>query len=253
MTHELLVSAACLILPSDALATGVTALQLAGVRVGPEQPLNFVTDHAHQVRRPGIRVSRVRLLPPKRGTCVRADYAFVAAAAQLDLVELVIAGDWLVRLGLAQPPALVDAATSAGRHCRLATRAAKLVRARVDSPPESRLRLCLVLAGLPEPWCNVTIGVGDLPVGKPDLGYFQFKLALEYEGDHHRTERGQWNTDIARYEDFAVLGWHVIRVTAARLRRPRQLVSQVHDVLRARGYDGPAPAFSSEWFRLFER
>ena len=47
-----------------------------------------------------------------------------------------------------------------GRGCRLARRAASLAREGVDSPQETRLRLLLVLAGLPEPRVNVIIRGG---------------------------------------------------------------------------------------------
>ena len=48
-------------------------------------------------------------------------------------------------------------------------RAAALVRERVDSPRESRLRLCLVLAGLPEPEVNPVVTVDGRRVGRVDL------------------------------------------------------------------------------------
>ena len=97
----------------------------------------------------------------------------------------------------------------------LARRAAGLVRARVDSPGETKLRLCLVLAGLPEPRCNITLGTDDGPIG---------------------TE-----------------GYRVLRVTAAHLRQPRTLVKRVHAALVAGGYRGPEPVFTAEWSALFER
>jgi len=70
------------------------------------------------------------------------------------LTELVTAGDSLVRRAGVEPDRLIEAASSARgvRGARLARQAAALVRRGVDSPMESRLRLLLVLAGLPEPW-----------------------------------------------------------------------------------------------------
>jgi len=40
------------------------------------------------------------------------------------------------------------------------------------------------------------------------------KIALEYEGDHHRTDRRQFRRDIRRFEALADMGWLTIRVTA---------------------------------------
>ena len=63
----------------------------------------------------------------------------------------------------------------------------RLIRERVDSPRETWLRLCLVLAGLPVPECNLIIGDDQGPIGRVDLVYLAHKLIIEYEGDQHRT------------------------------------------------------------------
>ena len=78
-------------------------------------------------------------------------------------------------------------------------------------------------------------------------------IATGYEGDQHRTDRGQWNRDIDRHEDFARDHWTLIRVTSERLRWPRQVVRSVFDALRSAGYDGPEPTFDQAWSNLFER
>jgi len=48
-----------------------------------------------------------------------------------------------------------------------------------------------------------------------DMGWEDVKIALEYEGEHHRISRAQFQRDIERYEALAELGWIAIRVTAA--------------------------------------
>ncbi len=103
-----------------------------------------------------------------------------------------------------------------GPQAAAARRAAGLVRRRVDSVRETRLRLCLVLAGLPEPRCNVTLGTDEAPIGRVDLLLEEFLLILEYEGDQHR-EKDQWTIDIDRGEAFSAEGYRTIRVTAALL------------------------------------
>jgi hypothetical protein len=232
----------------------VTALWCLGVEVGAPRPLQFVTSHPHQVRRPGLEVSRARRLPPSRGGLVCPEHAFATAARRLNLVDLVAAGDWLVRRTLTTPDSLT-AYTRAyrGAGAALARRAAVLVRRRVDSPGETKLRLCLVLTGLPEPQCNVTLGTDAYPIGKVDLLLEAYKVILEYEGDHHRTDKRQWSVDIGRVEDFTAEGYRVLRVTADHLRQPRALVKRVHDALVAGGFTGPAPVFSAEWCASFER
>jgi hypothetical protein len=246
-----MVAAFAMPLPPDVLAAGVTALRLYGVEVGREWPLCFGTTAAfHGVRR-NTRVSVWRKAPPSRGLAVAPEHAFLGAAGDLDLVELVTAGDWLVRRKLTTPARLVAYTSHAtGRHVRVARRAAALVRSRVDSPKETVLRLVLVLAGLPEPVCNQGIGTEEWFLGRGDLVYQAYKVVLEYEGDQHRTDKAQWNIDIGRYEEFTGEGYNVIRITA-RMRHPRSLVLRVDAALRAGGYDGPPPVFSEEWRRLF--
>jgi very-short-patch-repair endonuclease len=46
------------------------------------------------------------------------------------------------------------------------------------------------------------------------MGWEEIKLAVEYDGDHHRTDRRQFNNDIRRAEAIAESGWIDIRVTA---------------------------------------
>lgn len=128
------------------------------------------------------------------GSCVTAQTAFLAAAQELDLVDLVAAGKWLVRLRRATPTGLCEAAAAhRGRGAVLVRRASALVRDRVDSPQETRLRLCLVLAGLPEPEVNPVVFAGGRAVGRVDLFLGRWRVAVEYEGDQHRTDPRQWH------------------------------------------------------------
>ena len=56
--------------------------------------------------------------------------------------------------------------------------------------------------------------------------------AVEYEGDHHRTDRTQWHDDIRRYALLAEHGWTIIRATAADHRDPRDLIARVRRAMR---------------------
>jgi hypothetical protein len=81
-----------------------------------------------------------------------------------------------------------------------------------------------MLAGLPEPRCNVVLGTDDHPIGRVDLlieGYF---VIIEYDADQHRTDKAQWATDITRNEEFGAEGYRTVRVTAEHMRRPRSVV-----------------------------
>lgn len=47
------------------------------------------------------------------------------------------------------------------------------------------------------------------------------RVIVEYEGDHHRTDRRQWQTDIARHRLLEALECRVIRITARDLAADR--------------------------------
>jgi hypothetical protein len=240
-------------LPADAVLTGVTALQLYGIDVGDRTLVRAATCTRAQTRRSGVRLSRVHRLPSHVDGVAWPAAAWADASADLDLVERVAAGDALVKQGLLPLTDLQEVAVRArGRGCRLLRRAAGLVRERVDSLQESRLRLCLVLAGLPEPRCDVVLGHEGRVLGRVDLLLEEFGLIIEHDGDQHR-DSGQWNVDLDRDDAFGRATFTTIRVTRQQMRRPRQLVRKVHARLVERGYRGPAPTFTPEWVALFER
>ncbi len=83
-----------------------------------------------------------------------------------------------------------------------------------DSPRESRIRLCLHDAGFPEPETQIPVLSGTFPVAFLDMGWRDFKVAVEYDGDHHRKDRRQYVKDIARLRMLEAMGWIVIRVIA---------------------------------------
>lgn len=247
------VAAAQLVLPPGTLATGVTGLRLLGVEVGDPAPLHFLTTHPGPIRRPGLRVTRVSVLPEAWDQLVVVpEHCWLVAALDLNLLELVTAADWMLRLRLLNLRTLGSyVATSRSRGAGTARRAVGLVRERVDSPRETWLRLCLVLAGLPTPDCNPTIR-GDGVSWRVDMVYREFRILLEYESDQHRLDQAQWNTDIERQEGFARARWALLRITAARARQPRWVVGRVHAMLLAAGYAGPPPVFDARWRELFE-
>lgn len=101
------------------------------------------------------------------------------------------------------------------RNVRRARRALKLVDGGADSPRETWLRLLLIEAGYPRPRTQIPVyGQYSELVAVLDMGWEDIKVGVEYEGDHHRTDRRQFNRDIARYEALTELGWVIVRVTA---------------------------------------
>ncbi len=173
-------------------------------------------------------------------------YTWVALGAVIvDHYDLVAVADAIVREQIFSddPPPL---ATLAQLHQALAAgrrvggpalrEALPRVRTRSASRMETRCRLILSDAGLPEPELNHVVfdGNGDF-VACVDLAYPGQKIAIEYEGEHHLRDAGQWAKDIARYEALAAAGWFVIRVTKADVFDARSdLVRRVRHALRSR-------------------
>ncbi|HVQ83766.1 MAG TPA: DUF559 domain-containing protein [Mycobacterium sp.] len=99
-----------------------------------------------------------------------------------------------------------------------------------QSPRESYLRLLLIDAGLPRPQTQMPVsGVDGMPVAYLDLGWEEHMVAVEYDGDQHRTDRRQYVKDIRRLEMLERMGWIVVRVVAED--RPAAVVTRVRAAL----------------------
>lgn len=73
------------------------------------------------------------------------------------------------------------------RGYRILVRALGMSRDGVDSPMETRLRLLVVEAGLPDPLVNEWVrDEHGAPLHRPDLSWPRWKVALDYDGRHHR-------------------------------------------------------------------
>ena len=169
--------------------------------------------------------------------------AWVRSGGLLTLDELIrvgdaLAGSWSPH-GLARERGLdelVAAVSEAGpiRGIAMVRQAMESVRAGVESPKETDLRLLLTRAGLPEPEINRrTYDARGRYLGKPDLRYRWCKVAVEYEGDEHRRDRRRFRNDILRRERFADAGWRTVRCTEDDLhgRRALEFVARVERCL----------------------
>ena len=95
----------------------------------------------------------------------------------------------------------------------LGREALALVRQGSDSPPETRLRLAIIEAGLPEPQTQLRLDPDDPHSPEADLGYRRERIALQYEGAHHR-DGAQLSSDIRRDEAWVGGGRRVLRADA---------------------------------------
>lgn len=175
---------------------------------------------------------------------------FVELATVLHLVDLVVVGDRMVKQELLTTTTLVD-------HCRTsrqpgaaaARRAAAYVRSRVDSPMETRLRMLLVLAGLPEPQVNLTVrDATGLPVRRYDLCWPSVRVVVEYDGRHHVERQEQWEADLDRREAIDDDAWRLLVVVSSGIyRSPGRTVERVWRLLRSRGLAGVPARPSDAW------
>jgi hypothetical protein len=201
----------------------------------PAHPPQAAGVIGHQIARtvPLRTVAGLPLAPPVE--------TWLQLGAVLRLDDLIIAADGIVRRK--RPLASIDelrrAAYDAYRRpgLRMLRSALEEVRAGTDSARETLTRLIITRAGLPEPVVNFTVhnDHGDF-VGTPDLFYPEYRIALEYEGDGHRTDPQTFNDDIERAELFQEAGCRYVRVTRDHVDRPHRLVSRVRNVLIQRGW-----------------
>lgn len=102
-----------------------------------------------------------------------------------------------------------------------------------QSPKESWLRWVLAQAGLPRPQTQIPILAEDgFAIAYLDLGWPELMVAVEYDGDHHRTDRYQYVKDIRRREFLERMGWIIITVVAED--RPADIVRRVRSALARR-------------------
>jgi len=137
-------------------------------------------------------------------------------ARRLPLVEAVVAVDALARVGGFAPAELLArrAAEPGARGSRRLAEVVALADPRAESPPESRLRVALVRAGLPRPEVQYPVlDEHEFELARADLAYPAAKLAIEYDGSAH-FEAGRARRDRERDGELAGIGWQTLRVVA---------------------------------------
>lgn len=152
---------------------------------------------------------------------------------RLDRDSLVGLGDAMTRRK--NPETTIEAmklllrATYKMRGLALCRESIDLIRPGTDSPMETRLRLIIVDARLPEPVVNIPAlsDAGEF-LALPDLSYPELKIAIEYDGDHHRTDPAAWRRDIERRQRLEEAGWLIITATADDvIRYPHRVIARI--------------------------
>lgn len=158
-------------------------------------------------------------------------------ARWLPLVEGVVVADALSHAGRfteAEFAAYVEGHRGA-RGIRSADRVAEVMDSRSESPMESRLRMLLILEGLPRPEPQYRVcDVGELVVARADLAYPEYRVIVEYDGAQHFKQR---RADDRRRDRMRDLGWNVIVVSAEDyFQMPWAVVASVRNALSDAGF-----------------
>lgn len=254
VTPKVRAEAALRLFDPSAFASHASAARLLDVPI-PTLPDEHVTVFHQRMRRHhrGIRTHVSDTMDVRKVDGVLlSDHArmFVELAELIGLVDLVVVGDHLVRKGWITCVDLVAyCATSTHRAARAARRAAGYVRADVDSPMETRLRMLLVLAGLPEPAINVRIRAADGEVMRRyDLSFPEARVIVEYDGRQHIERVETWEADLERREAIDDDGWRILVVVASGIyTSPERTLLRVCRLLRARGHDAVPAQLDDEW------
>jgi hypothetical protein len=258
--HRLLVRAAALLLPPQAVIIGHSAAHLYGARLaGPDDPVTVAGPVGWRAAR-GIRACQRSLGPDDVSTVAGLRVTTPVATAYelaLDpvLADAVVWLDALSRVCGLSPELLWAAhATRRGHGWRRAEQAIKLSDPRAESPPESLVRLHLALAGLPSPVPQFVVTHSGEFVARLDLAWPDWKFALEYDGQWH-ADPGQLGRDRRRLRTLNALGWYLYPVTSADLHHLDTLADSVRTLLTQRrrevhlarmaGLDTHLPAISA--------
>jgi hypothetical protein len=227
----LLADAASLVLPIGSAFSHLTAARTLGLPVphrwAPTEPLDVMNvTAAPKIRRAGceghrglesrrvVRRNGLRVVSPEDTWCD------LASTGLLDLDELIVLGDAVVHHQRGIP--FDQLAEAVGRRRgwrgrRLMDEALPQLRPHNNSPMETRARLFFLRGGLPEPELNVVINDRDSGqwLSDSDFVWREQRVVAEFDGDHHRTDRQQWQNDVARRENLQDDGWAFVQLTYA--------------------------------------
>lgn len=239
VTEEMRLSTIHAGLPAGAAFSGPTAARLHGLDLAaPRRPEVIVPPDLEIADRIQATVRRVELHPTDLAWCrgfpatspLRTAFDL---AGRLPLVEGVVAIDLALHAGLID---LEEFAGYVGGHARRpgVVRARQVLahaEPRSESPMESRLRMLLVLAGLPRPLAQVDLLTPEGGfAGRADLFYPEAQVAVEFDGENHRD---RLVSDDRRQNRIADLGITLLRYTTPDLSERRTaIVAEVSAALR---------------------
>jgi hypothetical protein len=229
-------------MPAGTAFSGYTAAWLHGLDVAPCNPIEVTIPKRFGItRRAGAKVRRAGLaageIVVRKGLpATPAIRTVVELAGRTPLTEAVVVADLALHatlVTLAQLRAYVAAHPRARGIARL-RRVLDLVEPKTESAMETRLRMLLVLAGLPRPAVQISIrDEQERWLGRPDMLYRAQRLAIEYDGGNHRD---RLIDDNRRQNRLIGADFRILRFTKADVYgSPESVVAQVR---KLGGFDG---------------
>ena len=212
--------------------TGRAASALHGARwVDDDAPVEILWTNSNP---PAGILSRRERIPP--GEIMRVGRMFVTTPARtgLDLGRRLPREDAVAHLDALARATQVGAAeilelayrykgTKGVRRCR---EAVALMDAGAQSPQETKLRLLLIDKGFPRPETQIPVFDNHgYAFAYLDMGWLHLKIAVEYDGEHHRTDTRQYRWDAVRLRKIIAAGWIHVRVIAGD--RPHEVAAMV--------------------------
>ena len=230
-------------LPEQAVFSGYTAAWLDRFDVIP-YPIEVTIPNALGIAaRSGLVVRRSALLPAEvvllQGfPATSTERTLADLAGRLSLVEAVVLIDIGLHLGrtrLSRIGEWVENHPGARGVARFRA-ALAYADAKAESPQETRLRMFLLLGGLPRPRVQPELRPADGSfIARADLYYAEARLAVEYDGGTHRESLV---ADNQRQNKMVAAGTKVLRFTAAELKDPERVVALVAAKLGVRLRNG---------------
>lgn len=221
-----------------AVIAGVAAAALHGAQwIDPGEPVELIAPSAR--RQEGL-IVRNEALAENEVTRIAGLRVTTPARTAFDLGRHLPVDAAITRIDALQHAimfSLDDVWFLAGEHkgargIRQLRSVLPLVDGGAASPRETWLRLLLIRAGFPRPVTQIPVMDRWRLLAVLDMGWPEIKVAVEYDGDHHRTNRTQYAKDQRRIRDLERLGWIIVRVIVED--RPEDVLRRVAEAVRRR-------------------